>query len=84
MLIFFVQMVKSNKNDINIKKENIKSEVSGSDVENIAKRKHDEIEDTAGITLLDGLSEQQDNVLTKKRKKIATADKILEREQEKV
>nr|XP_012235584.1 PREDICTED: probable ATP-dependent RNA helicase DDX52 [Linepithema humile]XP_012235585.1 PREDICTED: probable ATP-dependent RNA helicase DDX52 [Linepithema humile] len=80
------QMVRSNKSDINIKKENIKNEVSAPDVEDTAKRKHhdDEIEDTVGITLLDGLSGQKDDVPTKKRKKIATADKILKLEQEKI
>lgn len=75
-------MVRSSKNDISIKKENIENE---SDlVENTAKRKHHEVEDTDGITLLDGLSGQKDNVSAKKHKKITTAHKILKLEQEKV
>lgn len=79
-------MVKPSKSDINSTVEKIKNEVLESKTQSNAKRKYkDENEDLDEITLLDGLSVPKDgSIPAKKRKKIATADKILKLEQEKV
>jgi len=71
-------MVKPSKNDV---KNEILEPTEGN-----AKRKYkDENEDINEITLLDGLSIPKDgSVPAKKRKKVATADKMLKLEQEKV
>lgn len=78
--------MKPSKSDINSTVEKIKDEVLEPKIESNAKRKYkDENEDFDEITLLDGLSVPKDgSVPAKKRKKIATADKILKLEQEKV
>lgn len=80
-------MVKPSKNDVSIKKEKISDELLEPDnnVDNNTKRKRrkDENEDVDEITLLNELSAPRDGNV-KKRKKIATADKILKLEQEKV
>lgn len=78
-------MVRPSKNDINNTVEKIKDEVL-EPTESKAKRKYkDENEDVDEITLLDGLSVPKDgSVPVKKRKKVATADKMLKLEQEKV
>jgi len=89
-------MIKPNENDINIIKKEIKDEFKdeineeieneckeeieeelGSHTRNTLKRKYDEDK----ITLLDGLSKNEN---VKKHKKVKTVDKILQMEQEKV
>ncbi|XP_072749178.1 probable ATP-dependent RNA helicase DDX52 [Anoplolepis gracilipes] len=91
-------MVRPSKNNVNIKKEIINDELlepdnnvtlleSDNNIDNNAKRKRrkNEIEDADGITLLNELSVTRDGSdSVKKRKKIATADKILKLEQEKI
>lgn len=83
-------MVRSSKNNESIKKEKIDKELLEPDnnIDNNAKRKYckSENEDVDGITLLNELSVARDGSIdsVKKRKKIATVDKILKLEQEKV
>lgn len=78
-------MVKLSKNDMNSTVEKIKDEIFESTEGNAKRKCKDEDEDIDEITLLDGLSVPKDgSVPAKKRKKIATADKILKLEQEKV
>ncbi|KAL6425546.1 hypothetical protein ACFW04_009595 [Cataglyphis niger] len=82
------QMVRPKKNDVSVKNEKIDDELlePENNIDNNAKRKRckDENEDVEGITLLNELSVARDESSVKKRKKIATADKILKLEQEKV
>ncbi|KYN27282.1 PREDICTED: probable ATP-dependent RNA helicase DDX52 [Trachymyrmex cornetzi] len=81
------QIVKPSKNEIEINNivEEIKDEVL-EPTESKAKRKYkDETEDVDEITLLNGLSVPKDgSVPVIKRKKVATADKMLKLEQEKI
>lgn len=80
------QMVRSSKNDVIIKKEKIDDELLEPDNNAKRKRLKDENEDVDGITLLNELPVTTDGSTesVKKRKKVATADKILKLEQEKV
>ncbi|EFN79684.1 hypothetical protein EAI_13792 [Harpegnathos saltator] len=83
------QIVKPVVNDINVKEERTKEdEISKVNEENNKKRKRmeDEIEDNETLTLLDGLSVPKDGSIStfKKHKKVATTDKMLKLEQEKV
>lgn len=84
------RMVRSSKNNESIKKEKIDKELLEPDnnIDNNAKRKYckSENEDVDGITLLNELSVARDGSIdsVKKRKKIATVDKILKLEQEKI
>ena len=82
--IIFCQIVKPSKNEVKINNtiEKIKDEVL-EPTESKAKRKY-ENEDVNEITLLNGLCVPKDgSVPVKKRKKVATADKMLKLEQEK-
>ncbi|KAL6256289.1 hypothetical protein P5V15_012405 [Pogonomyrmex californicus] len=80
------QMVRPNKKNIDIKVEKVTDEILEPNIEHNAKRKYkDENKNINEITLLDGFSIPKDeNVPAKKRKKVATADKMLKLEQEKI
>ncbi|XP_032680902.1 probable ATP-dependent RNA helicase DDX52 isoform X2 [Odontomachus brunneus] len=84
------QMVKSTASNTSIKetKTHTQEQVLKLNEESNAKRKHleDEDEDIDELTLLNGLSIPKDGNVSafKKRKKIATADKMLKLEQEKI
>lgn len=81
-------MVRPNENNI-VKKEKVEeNEASKLAIKGNAKRKYreDENEDIDELILLNGLSVPKDGSVPtfKKPKKVATADKILKLEQEKV
>lgn len=85
-----MQIVKPTASNIIIKERetHTQDQVLKFNEESSAKRKHleDEDKDTDKLTLLNGLSIPKDGNVSafKKRKKIATADKVLKLEQEKV
>lgn len=76
-------MVRPSKNDISSTMDKVKDEVLEPNTKGNAKRKCEDENEDVEITLLDGLS-KDGSVPAKKHKKVATADKMLKLEQEKV